>query len=201
MQSGFFSAVVKRNFGLKLVMFIFSSLLLTACESNSTSSTTTHSVNNKSNVATRICNQPGSKRTLQAINASAFVCRQNIKLSFDIHGNGIAVWEDEKESRLNLVYSLFNSSNKKWSKESGLAGVDKVTGMTTFNHIVARNGAGYSVTWEQPGEKHNKEFAVANFSRTSLLSINRIKPVDGYSVDLYRLVAKLKRENQLNSSE
>ena len=197
MQSGIFFGFVKRNFGLKCVLFIFSVFLLTACDSDSTSSTTAHPVNNKSNFAVRFCNQPGSERSLQGIDTSAFVCRRNIKLSFDIHGNGIAVWEDEKESRVNLVYSLFNSSNKTWSKKSELAGVDKVTGLITFNHIEVRNGPGYSVTWEQPGKKNKKEFFVANFNRTSLLSIKRIEPVDGYSVDLYRLVAQLKHEKQL----
>ncbi len=201
MQRCFFSGFVKRNFDLKLFMFLVSILLLTACGTDSTSPTITNSVNNTSNFVTRSCNQSDPVRTLQAVNNSAFVCRQNIKLSFDIHGNGIAVWEIEKESRIKLVYSLFNSNNKTWSKETEIAGVENVTDLTTFNHILASNGPGFSVRWEQSDETHNKEFFVATFSSTSLISIKRIESVDGYSVDLHRLIAQLKSEKQLNRSE
>jgi len=194
MQRCFFSGLVKRNFDLKFLMFLFSILLLTACGTDLTNPTMTNSVYKTSNFVTRSCNQSDPIRTLQAVNTSALVCRQNIKLNFDIHGNGIAVWEVGKESRIKLVYSLFNSSNKRWSKETEIAWLENATELTTFNHIMVSNGSGFYVRWEQSDETHYKKFFVATFSSTSLISIKRVESVDGYSVDLYRLIAELKRD-------
>lgn len=183
------------------LMFLISLILLAGCGSDSTSPSITHSQKGESNFVARSCNQAKSAGIMKNSNAATFVCRQNIKMSFDVHGNGIAVWEVEKEKIITLVYSLYNSRYKSWSREEKLSEIVKVEKLVIFNHSVASDGPGFSVRWEQPGEENNKEFFNAKFSSDKLISIKKIESIDGYSVGLNRLISRLKSHNELKQKE
>jgi len=191
-----FSGSRKRCFDLKYFIFLFSVLWLTACGGGIKSPTVTDPVNNISSPDTLSGNQSIPVPNAEVVNTPQLARHKNIKLSFDDSGSGIAVWEVGKVNGIKLIYSLYDSTNGTWSKEAVLAGVANVTGMSTFNHTVASNGSGFSVSWEQSKEVSSDEVYVATFSRTSLTSIKRIESVDGYSVELKRLIAQLKNTKE-----
>lgn len=187
-----FSGSRKRCFDLKYFIFLFSVLWLTACGGGITSPTVTDLVNNTSSPDTPSGNQFVPVPNAEVVNTPQLARHQNIKLSFDDSGNGIAVWEVGKVNGIKLIYSLYDSTNRTWSKEAALTRVANVTGMSTFNHTVASNDSGFSVNWDQSNEVNNDEVYVATFSRASLTSIKRIESVDGYSVGLQKLITQLK---------
>jgi hypothetical protein len=123
------------------------------------------------------------------VNTPQSARHQNVSLSFNASGNGIAIWETGKELGVKLVYSLYDASGGTWSNEAVLASVAEAYTLTSFNYSVASNASGFAVTWEAHAGTNDDHLYAKVYSNGAWSAIMRIDNVDTTYVNSHKLAA------------
>lgn len=125
----------------------------------------------------------------QAVNTPQSARHQNVTLSFNTSGNGIAVWETGKEYGLKLVYSFYDATSGTWGSEEVLASVAEAYSLTTFSYSVASNASGFAVIWEAHAGTNDDHLYARVYSNGVWSAIKRIDNVDTTFVYTHKLAA------------
>jgi hypothetical protein len=123
------------------------------------------------------------------VNTPQSARHQNVSLSFNASGNGIAVWETGREHGIKLVYSLYDASNSTWGNETVLASVAEAYVLTSFAYSVASNASGFAVTWEAHAGTNDDHLYAKVYSNGAWSAIQRIDNIDSTYVSSHKLAA------------